>query len=320
MKSKRHNTKLIQTLSLLKMPAITRNQMKNSINNVPIVNLVKDVIPIRECAKGISYSNNKNNSVNGSKSGLAEIDRKLRNNKRIDYSNMDMPTSILAKHTDSYYWCSNWNNFCDIVLDQLVYESRDPDYIFEEDYDDDELEESVNLDLENNKENIVMNIDDETMNNIKNMKEFKIKILEKKQAKNIEQNNKENIVMNIDDETMNNIKNMKEFKTKILEKKQAKNVTYIPGAVNSVKDIIPTRECSEKNIFVSIDQAEINYIRSLPGFKNRVYIPGGVSVAKDGIPTRKCAKNISYRQFFDDDEIADPENEDEEEYVPENQD
>lgn len=43
------------------MPAVTRNQMKNSKNinsiNVPIINLMKDVVPIRQCAKGISYSN-----------------------------------------------------------------------------------------------------------------------------------------------------------------------------------------------------------------------------------------------------------------------
>ena len=49
------------------MPAVTRNQMKNSKNinsvNVPIINLLKDVVPIRQCAKGISYANNKPNKV-----------------------------------------------------------------------------------------------------------------------------------------------------------------------------------------------------------------------------------------------------------------
>ena len=42
------------------MPAVTRNQMKNSNNslvNAPIINLMKDVVPTRQCAKGISYSN-----------------------------------------------------------------------------------------------------------------------------------------------------------------------------------------------------------------------------------------------------------------------
>jgi hypothetical protein len=45
------------------MPAVTRNQMKNSKNsvvNAPIINLVKDVVPIRQCAKGISYANKPN--------------------------------------------------------------------------------------------------------------------------------------------------------------------------------------------------------------------------------------------------------------------
>jgi len=44
------------------MSPITRSQMKNSKNsvvNAPIINLMKDVVPIRKCAKGISYSNNK---------------------------------------------------------------------------------------------------------------------------------------------------------------------------------------------------------------------------------------------------------------------
>jgi hypothetical protein len=44
------------------MPAITRNQMKNAQNansdNVPVVNLVKDVVPIRQCArKGLDPQN-----------------------------------------------------------------------------------------------------------------------------------------------------------------------------------------------------------------------------------------------------------------------
>jgi hypothetical protein len=40
------------------MPAVTRNQMKNSKNiNDPIINLMKDVVPTRQCAKGISYAN-----------------------------------------------------------------------------------------------------------------------------------------------------------------------------------------------------------------------------------------------------------------------
>lgn len=33
------------------MPVITRNQLKNSISNTPVVNLMKDVVPIRQCVK-----------------------------------------------------------------------------------------------------------------------------------------------------------------------------------------------------------------------------------------------------------------------------
>ena len=89
--------------------------------------------------------------------------------------------------------------------------------------------------------------------------------------------------------------------------------------VNLMKNVIPIPESSKQNMFVTIDQAEINYIRSLPGFKNRVILPGGVKLMKDciGLTTRKCAQNISYSQFFDDDEDED---EDEDEYVPEDED
>jgi hypothetical protein len=88
-----------------------------------------------------------------------------------------------------------------------------------------------------------------------------------------------------------------------MTRNQMKNSINNVPVVNLVKNVIPIPESSKKNIFVTIDQAEINYIRSLPGFKNRVYLPGGVNLAKDFIPTRKCAKNISYSQFFDDEEI-----------------
>ena len=33
------------------MPVVTRNQSKNSVANVPVVNLMKDVVPIRNCIK-----------------------------------------------------------------------------------------------------------------------------------------------------------------------------------------------------------------------------------------------------------------------------
>jgi|688.fasta_scaffold322977_1 hypothetical protein len=91
----------------------------------------------------------------------------------------------------------------------------------------------------------------------------------------------------------------------VMTRTQMKNSINNVPIVNLVKNVIPIPESSKKNIFVSIDQAEINYIRSLPGFKNRVYVPGGVTLMKDcfGLLTRKCAKNISYKQFFDDEEI-----------------
>ena len=106
---------------------------------------------------------------------------------------------------------------------------------------------------------------------------------------------KKNTFVTIDQAEINYIRSLPGFK----------NRTYLPGGVNLVKNVIPTRESSKKNNFVSIDQAEINYIRSLPGFKNRVILPGGVKLMKDciGLTTRKCAKNISYKQFFDDEEI-----------------
>ena len=85
MKNKRHNTKFIQTLSLLKMPVITRTQInnsKNSINKVPVVNLMKDVIPIRECAKGKTYLYKTRKFITDIDTGIANILCKGSNNKR----------------------------------------------------------------------------------------------------------------------------------------------------------------------------------------------------------------------------------------------
>ena len=68
---------------------------------------------------------------------------KLRNGVRVDYSNMDMPTCIheteIADNIDIYNWATNYSDYCAIALKQSKYESKDADYIFEEDYDDDEL-------------------------------------------------------------------------------------------------------------------------------------------------------------------------------------
>ena len=95
------------------------------------------------------------------------------------------------------------------------------------------------------------------------------------------------------------------FKMTVTTRSQIKNSINNVPIVNLVKNVIPVPESSKQNMFVTIDQAEINYIRSLPGFKNRVILPGGVKLMKDciGLTTRKCAKNISYSQFFDDEEI-----------------
>ena len=71
------------------MPVMTRSQMKNSINNVPIVNLMKDVVPIRQCAKGKTYLDKTCKFITDIKTGLAPVVnlvsalRKGSKNKRI---------------------------------------------------------------------------------------------------------------------------------------------------------------------------------------------------------------------------------------------
>ena len=104
MKNKRHNTKFIQTLSLLKMTVITRSQIDNSNNsknsknsniskksnisknsknsNSPFVNLMKNVIPIRECAKDKTYLYKTRKFITDIDTGIANILCKDSNNKR----------------------------------------------------------------------------------------------------------------------------------------------------------------------------------------------------------------------------------------------
>ena len=81
------------------MPAVTRNQMKNSKNinsvNVPIINLVKDVVPIRQCAKGISYANN--NIVESNDKNCTELIARIKSL----LSALEMP--ILSKQTRIIY-------------------------------------------------------------------------------------------------------------------------------------------------------------------------------------------------------------------------
>lgn len=69
--------------------------------------------------------------------------RKLRNVKKVNYSYMDMPTVIhakdIAENIDNYNWGTSYYNYCNIALKQMRYENLDPDYVYEEDFDDDEL-------------------------------------------------------------------------------------------------------------------------------------------------------------------------------------
>ena len=69
--------------------------------------------------------------------------RKLRNVKKVDYSYMDMPSEFdlidLTNNFDKYGWGTSYKNYCKITDKYSLYESKDPDYVYEEDYDDDEL-------------------------------------------------------------------------------------------------------------------------------------------------------------------------------------
>ena len=248
-----HNTKFIQTPSLLKMPVMTRTQInnsKNSINKVPVVNLMKDVIPIRECAKGKTYlyktrkfitdidtgianilykgstknkrnlnkkikfvgidenNNNNNSSISNDikfqtcniiqeNSMEKQSVRNLRNKKPVNYSNMDIPIYICPDSMNSIRELSaleetpiyeTFNNdlhnnpkLSNIIKSQYYMEREDPDYVFEEDYDDDEIEELGKVEIPKVSKS----------GRAKVTKERKEEILQN------EKNNKENIVMNI---------------------------------------------------------------------------------------------------------------------------
>jgi hypothetical protein len=263
MKNKRHNTKFIQTPSLLKMPVMTRTQINNSnnsINKVPVVNLMKDIVPIRECAKGKTYlaktrkfitdidtgianilckdSNNKRN-LNKKSKFVNDIDiyetnysisndiklqtsniiqenstekqyvRNLRNKKPVNYSNMDIPIYLCPESMNSIRELSSleetpiyetFNNdlhnnpkLSNIIKSQYYMEREDPDYVFEEDYDDDEIEElsKVNVKIISPKisKEILTNVTKDISKSVS--KEVKDIILQN------EKNNKENIVMTI---------------------------------------------------------------------------------------------------------------------------
>ena len=86
------------------MPAVTRNQMKNSKNinsvNVPIINFVKDVVPIRQCAKGISYANK---VVESNDKNCSELIARIKSL----LSALEMP--ILSKQTRIIYATTIYN-------------------------------------------------------------------------------------------------------------------------------------------------------------------------------------------------------------------
>ena len=247
------------------MPVITRTQInnsKNSINKVPVVNLMKDVIPIRECAKGKTYlyktrkfitdidtgianilckgSNNKrnlnkkikfvgideNNNNNNSSSISNDIKfqtcniiqenstekqtvRNLRNKKPVNYSNMDIPIYICPDSMNSIRELSTlvetpifetFNNdlhnnpkLSNIIKSQYYMEREDPDYVFEEDYDDDEIEELAQVKLKIISPKVSKEILTKVTKDVSKSlsKEVKETILQN------EKNNKENIVMTI---------------------------------------------------------------------------------------------------------------------------
>ncbi len=71
--------------------------------------------------------------------------RKLRNVKKVDYSYMDMPSEFdlidLTNNFDKYGWGTSYRNYCDITDKYSRYENLDPDYVYEEDFDDDDDDE-----------------------------------------------------------------------------------------------------------------------------------------------------------------------------------
>ena len=248
------------------MPVITRTQInnsKNSINKVPVVNLMKDVIPIRECAKGKTYlyktrkfitdidtgianilckgstknkrnlnkkikfvgideNNNNNNSSSISNdikfqtcniiqenSTEKQTVRNLRNKKPVNYSNMDIPIYICPDSMNSIRELSTleetpiyetFNNdlhnnpkLSNIIKSQYYMEREDPDYVFEEDYDDDEIEELAQVKLKIISPKVSKEILTKVTKDVSKSlsKEVKETILQN------EKNNKENIVMTI---------------------------------------------------------------------------------------------------------------------------
>jgi hypothetical protein len=221
------------------MPVMTRNQIKNSNNNVPIVNLVKDIIPTRKCAK----NNNKNNKNNNKT--ILDKTRNLTINIRNSLAPVVNLVSDIRKS-------SNDNTILD-KISKLTIDIRNA------------LSPVVNL----------------------------VNYLSKSS----------NDKINID--------------------KKTKFVSDIKNGLDEISRMEGNQQ--KLNQLTKIHNIVTTYRTNLIEGLNLTYLPGGVSLAKDCIPTRKCAQNISYKQFFDDDDIADPEyymlhDEDEYEYVPKDED
>jgi hypothetical protein len=218
------------------MPVMTRNQIKNSNNNVPVVNLMKDIIPTRKCAK----NNNKNKNNNKT---ILDKTRNLTINIRNSLAPVVNLVSDIRKS-------SNDNT----ILDKIS---------------------KLTIDIRNALSPLVK----------------LVSYLSKSS----------NDKINLD--------------------KKAKFVSDIKNGLDEINRMEGNQQ--KLNQLTKIHNIVTTYRTNLIEGLNLTYLPGGVSLAKDGIPTRKCAKNISYKQFFDDDDIADPEYymlHDEYEYVPKDED
>ena len=261
------------------MPVITRAQINNSNNseisnnskksnnskiskksNAPFVNLMKNVVPIRECAKGDTYlyktrkfitdidtgianilckgskpkrnlnkkikfvgideNNNNNSSISNDikfqtsniiqeNSVEKQTVRNLRSKKPVNYSNMDIPIYLSPESMNSIRELSTleetpiyetFNNdlhnnpkLSNIIKSQYYMEREDPDYVFEEDYDDDEIEELAQVKVKITSPKVSKEILTKVTKDVSKSlsKEVKETILQN------EKNNKENIVMMI---------------------------------------------------------------------------------------------------------------------------
>ena len=137
------------------MPAVTRNQMKNSKNinsvNVPIINLIKDVVHIRQCAKGptmegliVNMEDNVSYQTYLDKERLRinrfNEQRPKRNIKTVNYAGMDMNSDDEGEICVFKPWFENGKIIEKMSKRQLsdVNELDDEDYVLEEEQDEKE--------------------------------------------------------------------------------------------------------------------------------------------------------------------------------------